>query len=151
MRALRRSDVARALLSVVGVLVALTGVVALIGSSLAFQGEELLLLIAGIALLAFGVMIVFRWNLRAVKTGLAGMTAGYFASALTSSRWRQTRATSAQPWSAARATSPEALPGLSTRGQWSWPCCFSLSSRWSRTSRRRGNPTEVHRPRPAST
>jgi hypothetical protein len=83
LRAVHHSDVARASLSVVGVLVALTGVVALIGSSLAFQGEDLLLLIAGIALLAFGVMIVLRWNLRAVKTGLAGMTAGYFASALT--------------------------------------------------------------------
>ncbi|HYI22533.1 MAG TPA: hypothetical protein VEX62_07845 [Candidatus Limnocylindrales bacterium] len=60
----------------------MTGAIALIGSRGAFQGQDLLLLIAGFALIAFGVMIVFRWNLRAVKTGLAGMTAGYFASAL---------------------------------------------------------------------
>ena len=41
------------------------------------------LFIAGLALLAFGVMIVFRWNLRAVKTGFAGITTGHFAVALT--------------------------------------------------------------------
>ncbi len=69
-------------LSVDGVLVGLTGVVALVGTVNAFQGEELLLFVAGIALLAFGAMIVFRWNLRAVKTGLVGITAGYFASTL---------------------------------------------------------------------
>ena len=79
---LRRDQIARLLMTIVGVVVLLVGVGALLGATSAFQGEELLLLTAGVALVAFGVMIVFRWNLRAVKTGLAGMTAGYFASAL---------------------------------------------------------------------
>ncbi len=79
---LRRSDVARVLLSLDGVAIGLTGVVAIMGSTAAFQGEGILLLVAGIALVAFGIMVVLRWKLRAVKTGLIGMTAGYFAAAL---------------------------------------------------------------------
>jgi hypothetical protein len=79
----RRAQIAGVLLSLDGVLIGLTGVLALVGAFNAFQGEEVVLFIAGLALLAFGVMVVFRWNLPAVKTGLAGMTAGYFASALT--------------------------------------------------------------------
>jgi hypothetical protein len=63
--------------------VAIAGALALSGAAAAFQGEELLLLTAGLALIAFGVMMVMNWNLRAVKTGLIGMTAGYFASTLT--------------------------------------------------------------------
>ncbi len=78
-----RSQIAGSLLSLDGILLGLTGVVALFGAFSAFQGEGLVLFIAGVALIAFGVMVVFRWNLTAVKTGLAGMTAGYFASALT--------------------------------------------------------------------
>jgi hypothetical protein len=69
-------------LSLDGVGVALAGVISLIGASEAYQGDGLLLFVAGVGLLGFGLMIVMRWNLRAVKTGLAGMTAAYFASAL---------------------------------------------------------------------
>lgn len=80
--AIRRFHIARLLLVLDGILLALVGVIALQGSTVAFQGDELPLFIAGIALVSFGVMIVFRWNLRAVKTGLAGLTAGYFAAML---------------------------------------------------------------------
>ena len=40
-------------------------------------------MIAGLALVLFGLMTVVRWNLTAVRTGMIGLTAGYFASALT--------------------------------------------------------------------
>ena len=80
--AIGRADVAGALLSVDGIVVVLVGLVAIDGSFAAFQGEQLPLFLGGLALVAFGVMIVFRLNLRTVKTGFAGLVAGYFAAAL---------------------------------------------------------------------
>ena len=65
------------------VLVIVTGVYALIGSINTFQGEGFLLVVGGLALILFGLMMLIRWNLSAVRTGMIGLTAGYFASALT--------------------------------------------------------------------
>ncbi len=66
-----------------GVLLIVVGVYALIASANTFQGEGFLLVVGGLALILFGLMIFLRWNLSAARTGLIGLTAGYFASALT--------------------------------------------------------------------
>lgn len=66
-----------------GVLLGLVGVVAIIGSSEGAQGEGLLLLVGGLALVLFGLLMILRWNPSAVRTGLIGLTAGYFATSLT--------------------------------------------------------------------
>jgi len=66
-----------------GLILIVLGLIAMIGALRAFQGEALLLAIGGIALILFGVMMIGRWNVPALKTGLFGLTAGYFASALT--------------------------------------------------------------------
>lgn len=65
-----------------GVAVSLVGAFAAFSSFGAVQGEFPLLLIGGLALVLFGAMIALRWNLGAAKTGLIGLTAGYFATAL---------------------------------------------------------------------
>jgi hypothetical protein len=69
--------------SIDGILLIVVGVYALIASTNTFQGEGFLLVVGGIALIVFGLMMIVRWNLTAVRTGLIGLTAGYFASALT--------------------------------------------------------------------
>jgi hypothetical protein len=66
-----------------GVAIAALGLVAIVGSLGAFQGEAPLLVIGGGALIAFGTMLALRWRVRAARTGLAGLTGGYFATALT--------------------------------------------------------------------
>ena len=66
-----------------GVLVIVVGVYAVIASANTFQGEGFLLIVGGLALILFGIMMILRWNPSAVRTGLIGLTAGYFASALT--------------------------------------------------------------------
>ncbi len=65
-----------------GVLLMLAGGFAIVGSTETFQGEQFLLFIGGLALILFGIMILIRWNPVAVRTGLIGVTAGYFAAAL---------------------------------------------------------------------
>lgn len=65
-----------------GVLVMLTGFYALVNSFFAFQGESLILLIGGLALVLFGFLMIVRWNLPLVRLGLVGLTAGYFTEAL---------------------------------------------------------------------
>ena len=74
---------ARYVVAIDGVLFVVVGVYALIGSTNTFQGEGFLLVVGGLALILFGFMMIIRWNLPAVRTGLIGLTAGYFASALT--------------------------------------------------------------------
>src|SRR4051812_14754227 len=69
-------------LTVDGVLLIVVGIYALIGAANSFQGEGFLLIVGGLALILFGAMTIARWNLSAVRTGLIGLTAGYFASAL---------------------------------------------------------------------
>jgi hypothetical protein len=80
---LRKADLRSLLLSADGVAIGLSGVLALTGSLDGEQGERFLLVVAGLALLVFGLMIVMRWKLSAVRTGMFGLTAGYFATALT--------------------------------------------------------------------
>jgi len=58
------------------------GVFAILGSIGTFQGEGFLLVFGGSALVLFGLMMIVRWNLSAARTGLIGLTAGYFATAL---------------------------------------------------------------------
>ena len=67
--------------SVDGVLVSLVGVYVLVSSFSAFQGEALILIIAALALLLFGFLMVVRWNLPLVRLGLVG------PEAETASRW----------------------------------------------------------------
>jgi hypothetical protein len=74
--------VAPYLVAVDGLLLILAGVYAVIGSVGSFQGEGFLLLVGGLALVLFGFMMLIRWNLPAVRVGLIGLTAGYFATAL---------------------------------------------------------------------
>jgi hypothetical protein len=71
------------LMTVVGVLLTVAGASALLGVMSAVQGEAPLLLIGGLALILFGVMVMSRRNMRAARIGLIGLTAGYFATALT--------------------------------------------------------------------
>jgi hypothetical protein len=79
---LRNLDIRSLLLSCDGVVIGLVGLVALLGAANGDLGERFLLFVAGLALILFGVMIVMRWNLSAVRTGMIGLTAGYFATAL---------------------------------------------------------------------
>ncbi len=79
-RAARRA--APVLLAVDGLLVVSTGVVSLSGSLSSVQGEGSLLLVAGAALIGFGLMIAIRWQLASAKAGLIALAAGYFAAAL---------------------------------------------------------------------
>ena len=65
-----------------GALLIIVGFYALIGAANAFQGEWFLLTVGGLALILFGSMMALRWNLAAVRIGLFGVTAGYFATAL---------------------------------------------------------------------
>ena len=58
------------------------GIYALIGALNTFQGDGFLLVVAGFALIIFGLMMIVGWNLAAVRTGLIGLTAGYFAASL---------------------------------------------------------------------
>ena len=79
---IRPADVAGYLLSLDGIVLGLIGAYAAINALWAFQGEGFLLFVGGVGLILFGVMIVRRWNLAAVRIGLVGITAGYFATAL---------------------------------------------------------------------
>jgi len=65
-----------------GILVIIVGVYAAFNALSTFQGEGLLLFVGGLALVLFGIMIIGRWNPVAVRTGMVGLTAGYFAAAL---------------------------------------------------------------------
>jgi hypothetical protein len=69
-------------LTIDGVLFIVVGIYALIPALNSTQGEGFLLVVGGGALILFGLMTIIRWNLPAVRTGLIGLTAGYFASAL---------------------------------------------------------------------
>jgi hypothetical protein len=69
-------------LSLDGIVLGLLGIYAIVNSYLSFQGEGPLLLVGGVGLILFGVMIVARLGLAAVRLGLVGMSAGYFATAL---------------------------------------------------------------------
>ena len=80
--ALRQISAAEILLAVDGLAVIFAGITALTAAFESVLGEDLLLLVGGGALVLFGVMIVLRSNLQVVRTGLVGLTAGYFASAL---------------------------------------------------------------------
>jgi hypothetical protein len=71
------------LFAIDGALVAIAGLFAIQASIGTFQGEGFLLVFGGGALVLFGLMMILRWNLPAARTGLIGLTAGYFATALT--------------------------------------------------------------------
>ena len=79
---LRNLRAAEVLLALDGAAVVFAGITALTGAFESVLGESLLLLVGGGALVLFGVMIVLRSNLQIARTGLVGLTAGYFASAL---------------------------------------------------------------------
>jgi hypothetical protein len=68
--------------ALVGLAVATLGAVGVVQSPSSIQGEGLLLFAGGTALVVVGLMMMLRWRLPAVRTGLAGITAGYFAMAL---------------------------------------------------------------------
>jgi hypothetical protein len=78
--AMRRS--APYLVTVDGFLLILVGIYAIVGALNTTHGEAFLLIVGGLALILFGVMVILRWNPQAVRTGLIGLTAGYFAVAL---------------------------------------------------------------------
>ena len=65
-----------------GVLLIIVGLYAAWSAIGSFQGEGMLLVVGGLAIVLFGVMVIGRWNPAAVRTGLIGLTAGYFATAL---------------------------------------------------------------------
>ena len=65
-----------------GFLLILVGIYAIVGALNTVHGEGFLLVVGGLALILFGIMVIMRWNPQAVRTGLIGLTAGYFASAL---------------------------------------------------------------------
>ena len=79
---LRGLSLAGLLLIVDGAVLALVGLFAAMAAIGSIQGEFPLLLVGGLALFGFGLMTVLRWNLGAARTGLIGLTAGYFATAL---------------------------------------------------------------------
>jgi len=79
---LRGLSLAELLLIVDGAVLALVGLFAAMAAIGSIQGEFPLLLVGGLALFGFGLMTVLRWNLGAARTGLIGLTAGYFATAL---------------------------------------------------------------------
>ena len=64
------SRYARYVVAVDGGLVVIVGIYAIIGALDTFQGEGFLLVVAGIALILFGLMMIVGWNLAAVRTGL---------------------------------------------------------------------------------
>jgi hypothetical protein len=65
-----------------GFLLILVGIYAIVGATNTIHGEAFLLIVGGLALILFGIMVILRWSPQAVRTGLIGLTAGYFASAL---------------------------------------------------------------------
>ena len=77
------SRIAPYALTIDGVLMIVAGIYALIGATNTYQGEGFLIVVAGLALILFGLMTIMRLNPTAVRTGMIGLTAGYFASALT--------------------------------------------------------------------